>query len=265
MTGDTSTLSDPKAMRALAHPARLAILNRLGVEGSATATEVAEIAGITPSAASYHLRMLAKYGFVEDAPPRGDGRERVWRAVDRRLAVGIQPEDQPEVRTAKRHLIAALRRSAHEEAERALQEVEKETQEWRDAVRFARHRIRVNARELACLNQEIEKLIEPYLVRNRDAETAPEGARVSEVQLNLFPVPRRPRPGLPTEDHGFPRGGGNGRLGDVPVGSEGAAASSEGASASSGDVPSPSEGVPSPSEGVPSPSEGASAPSAGDE
>ncbi|MFD0479590.1 winged helix-turn-helix domain-containing protein [Nonomuraea thailandensis] len=39
--------------------------------GSATATEVAEIAGITPSAASYHLRMLAKYGFVEDAPPRG--------------------------------------------------------------------------------------------------------------------------------------------------------------------------------------------------
>ena len=64
-------LSDPKAMRALAHPARLAILTRL--EGSATATEVAEVAGITPSAASYHLRMLAKYGFVEDAPPRGDG------------------------------------------------------------------------------------------------------------------------------------------------------------------------------------------------
>ena len=74
------SLSDPKAMRALAHPARLAILNRLGVDGSATATEVAEVAGITPSAASYHLRMLAKYGFVEDAPPRGDGRERVWRA-----------------------------------------------------------------------------------------------------------------------------------------------------------------------------------------
>ncbi|MFG1698819.1 ArsR/SmtB family transcription factor [Nonomuraea sp. NPDC049309] len=221
MTGDTSTLSDPKAMRALAHPARLAILHQLGVEGSATATEVAEIAGITPSAASYHLRMLAKYGFVEDAPPRGDGRERVWRAADRRLAVGIEPEDRPEVRTAKRHLIAVIRRSAQEEAERALQEVEKETPEWRDAVRFVRYRIRVDAHEMARLNEEIEKLIEPYVVRHRGVETAPEGARVAEVQVNLFPVSPRPRPGLPTEDHGLPRGRGNGRPGDAPAPAEG--------------------------------------------
>nr|BFE87387.1 hypothetical protein GCM10020093_099880 [Planobispora longispora] len=74
MTEERRTLSDPRAMRALAHPARLAILNRLQEEGVATATDVAEVVGITPSAASYHLRMLAKYGFVEDAPPRGDGR-----------------------------------------------------------------------------------------------------------------------------------------------------------------------------------------------
>src|SRR6478752_3155819 len=97
MEQDRDGLTDPKAMRALAHPARLAILNRLGADGSATATEVAEIAGITPSAASYHLRMLAKYGFVEDAPPRGDGRERVWKPTSTPLSVGVQPGDQPEV------------------------------------------------------------------------------------------------------------------------------------------------------------------------
>ncbi|MEV4807113.1 helix-turn-helix domain-containing protein [Nonomuraea sp. NPDC049421] len=204
MTGEIPALSDPKAMRALAHPARLAILQRLGSHGSATATEVAEGAGITPSAASYHLRMLAKYGFVEDAPPRGDGRERLWKSAERKFSVGIEPEDQPEVRAAKQMLIEAFRRAANEEAERALQTIEREPDEWRDAITFGRHRIRVDARELAGLNREIEKLIEPYLVRNRTAEAAPEGARVSEVQVNLFPTPPRTTPGLPTEDHGFP-------------------------------------------------------------
>ncbi|SEG54378.1 Helix-turn-helix domain-containing protein [Nonomuraea solani] len=201
MTRDSEWLSDPKAMRALAHPARLMILDRLGVEGSATATEVAEIAGITPSAASYHLRMLAKYGFVEDAPPRGDGRERLWQAVDKSLSVGVLPEDQPEVRAAKVSLMAAFRREANDEANRALSQVDQEPEDWRDATQFGRTRIRVSAQELAQLRDGIEKLIEPYRVRRRSEAEAPEGARISEVQVNLFPVAKRGVPGLPTEDH----------------------------------------------------------------
>ncbi|MEV0825598.1 ArsR/SmtB family transcription factor [Nonomuraea rubra] len=188
-------------MRALAHPARLMILNRLRVEGSATATEVAEIAGITPSAASYHLRMLAKYGFVEDAPARGDGRERMWRGVDRPLSVGVQPDDQPEVRAAKVLLIAAFRRDANEEAERALAASDLEPEEWRDVTLFSRHRLRVDAGELAELNRQIERVLEPYFARDRGEEVAPEGARVVEAQVNLFPVAARVVPGLPTEDH----------------------------------------------------------------
>ncbi|MEU8363008.1 metalloregulator ArsR/SmtB family transcription factor [Nonomuraea sp. NPDC048882] len=202
MTRHGEGLSDPKAMRALAHPARLMILNRLNVEGSATATEVAEIAGITPSAASYHLRMLAKYGFVEDAPPRGDGRERLWKAVGKPVSVGVLPDDQPDVREAKVTLITAFRREANEEAERALANVDREPEEWRDATRFGRYRIRVDAEELARLNREIEKLIEPFVLQRRGEGVAPEGARVAEAQINLFPVAARAVPGLPTEDHG---------------------------------------------------------------
>ncbi|TMR92676.1 ArsR/SmtB family transcription factor [Nonomuraea basaltis] len=201
MTRDGDWLSDPKAMRALAHPARLMILNRLGVEGSATATEVAEIAGITPSAASYHLRMLAKYGFVEDAPPRGDGRERLWRTVDRPLSVGIAPGDQPDVRDAKMSLMLAFRREADEEADRALANAGREPAEWRDATVFNRVRIRVDVEELVRLNEEIRKLIEPYAARQRGEKDAPGGARIAEAQVNLFPVAPRVVPGLPTEDH----------------------------------------------------------------
>ncbi|MGW0809741.1 ArsR/SmtB family transcription factor [Nonomuraea sp. NPDC002799] len=201
MTRDSGGLSDPKAMRALAHPARLTILNRLAVQRSATATEVAEIAGITPSAASYHLRMLAKYGFVEDAPPRGDGRERLWKAVSGPLSVGVLPGDQPEVREAKMLLINAVTREANEQMERALANIDKEPEEWRNATRFGRTQIRVDAEELARLNDQIEKLLEPYQARHRSEDAAPAGARLAEAQINLFPVAKRPVPGLPTEDH----------------------------------------------------------------
>ncbi|MEU4577242.1 ArsR/SmtB family transcription factor [Nonomuraea sp. ATR24] len=194
-------LDDPKAMRALAHPARLAILNRLGAGRSATATEVAEDAGITPSAASYHLRMLAKYGFVEDAPPRGDGRERLWKAVDRSLAIGILPGDRPEVREAKDLLIRAVRKDAEKELERALSNLPQEPEEWRDASRFSRITLRLDAQEMGRLYADIEKLLAPYIARHRSPEDAPPGARVAEAQVSLFPQADRPVPGLPSEDH----------------------------------------------------------------
>src|SRR5436190_16165765 len=73
-------IRDPRALRALAHPVRLAILERLQGEGPATATTVGEVVGISPSAASYHLRSLARFGLVVDAGG-GAGRNRPWRAV----------------------------------------------------------------------------------------------------------------------------------------------------------------------------------------
>lgn len=79
MPFDCSPLSDPRALRAVAHPARLAILELLQQRESATATECAEYAGLSPSACSYHLRTLAKWGLVEEAGG-GRGRERPWRA-----------------------------------------------------------------------------------------------------------------------------------------------------------------------------------------
>jgi DNA-binding transcriptional ArsR family regulator len=70
---------DAAIMRAMAHPARLALLEHLRNGGPATATECAGVVGLSPSATSYHLRALARAGLVEAAPGRGDGRERLWR------------------------------------------------------------------------------------------------------------------------------------------------------------------------------------------
>ena len=55
-------------MRALAHPVRVALLELLGRDGPMTATQAGEALGESPANASFHLRTLAKYGFVEEAP-----------------------------------------------------------------------------------------------------------------------------------------------------------------------------------------------------
>src|SRR5262245_4751732 len=78
---ENTTIGDAAVLRALAHPARLALLEHLSqrVEG-ATATECAAVVGLSPSATSYHLRALAKVGMIREAPGRGDGRERIWQS-----------------------------------------------------------------------------------------------------------------------------------------------------------------------------------------
>src|SRR5512135_594423 len=80
-------LRDPKAIRALAHPARLLVIQRLFSGEPATATSLAEAAGLSASAMSYHLRALERFGLVERAKPTGDGRERPWRATGRTIRV----------------------------------------------------------------------------------------------------------------------------------------------------------------------------------
>jgi DNA-binding MarR family transcriptional regulator len=71
-------LDDPLAIRALAHPLRLDLQALIGRAGQVTAADAARELGISHGLASHHLRQLAKYGFVEQAPGR-DNRERPWR------------------------------------------------------------------------------------------------------------------------------------------------------------------------------------------
>ena len=80
-------ISDPKAIRALAHPLRLDVLQLLGASGPATAAQCARVLGVSQASCSFHLRQLAKYGFAENAGPGRDRRERLWRATSTRLSI----------------------------------------------------------------------------------------------------------------------------------------------------------------------------------
>lgn len=79
-------LEGPSALRLLAHPARQRVINEVYDGRELTATEAAELCGLTPSAMSYHLRMLEKAGVLVPVPAE-DGRERRYRRAARSFQV----------------------------------------------------------------------------------------------------------------------------------------------------------------------------------
>jgi DNA-binding transcriptional ArsR family regulator len=87
-------VDDPKALRALAHPTRVALLEQLTLSGGTlTATQASELVDESPTNCAFHLRTLAKYGYVEQAEG-GKGRERPWRLAH--LGMGFDDDEDGE-------------------------------------------------------------------------------------------------------------------------------------------------------------------------
>ena len=100
---DPHRTPDPKHIRALAHPLRVRILDLLAERGPLTATEVSEHVNESPTNCAFHLRTLARYGYVEDAGG-GTGRQRPWRHVDRDVfwsPVGADRETRDAIAAAQ--------------------------------------------------------------------------------------------------------------------------------------------------------------------
>ncbi|WP_165368076.1 ArsR/SmtB family transcription factor, partial [Phytoactinopolyspora endophytica] len=91
-------ITDPQRLRALAHPVRNELLDALRVEGEATATRCAELVGQSVASCSFHLRMLAKYGFIERGEQRG--RDRPWRLVTRAMQTSPDYDDPASIQAA---------------------------------------------------------------------------------------------------------------------------------------------------------------------
>jgi len=179
-------LSDPQMMRAMAHPARLSIMDYFLSGQTGTATELAEVVGLSPSATSYHLRALARYGLVEEAPSRGDARERVWQTRMRGMTVESGPDAPPDVRAAARELADAY--LVHEEARarRWLLRSDSEPPDWDAAASFSNGILLLTAEELTALTEQVQELLRPYL-RTRRTDP-PSGARVVSALFRAYPM-----------------------------------------------------------------------------
>ena len=184
----TVELDDPRTLRAVAHPVRLALVGLLRREGPLTATRAGELIGESPSSCSFHLRQLAKYGLVEDAGG-GRGRERPWRATALFTSWGNLPAT-PEVEAASELLSAVVAERYFELVREWLARRGEEGAEWREAAPFGDTMIVVTAAELADLVREQAALAEAYLDRTTCPELRPPGARPVTLLQIAYPASR---------------------------------------------------------------------------
>jgi DNA-binding transcriptional ArsR family regulator len=189
-------ISDPGALRALAHTGRYAILEKLQADGPATATECAEVAGLSPSACSYHLRLLARHGFVEPDESRDhDGRERVWRAAITSWVSDPDPDADPRQAravdsTLTRVMLAASDAKVLDFADRAATEPE-----WREAALMSNSTVIATVDELREISAQMMAVLRPYFRTARPPADAPEGARRVHLSIRMAPEPpRQPSP-----------------------------------------------------------------------
>jgi DNA-binding transcriptional ArsR family regulator len=174
-------------MRALAHPARLAILERLSTDGPATATECAEVTGQSPSACSYHLRALARWGLVAESEGH-DRRERRWAVTGPFVFADHDTPRAPAVAAAEHALTGQLLSRAHERVLAWLDRSDDETHEWREAALIANRSLLLSAGELTELLDQVDQLCRPYVARDR-RDAAPADARVVRMHLSAVPDP----------------------------------------------------------------------------
>jgi DNA-binding transcriptional ArsR family regulator len=180
-------VTDPQLMRALAHPARLAILEHLSSTGAtATATELAEVVGLSPSATSYHLRALARWDMVEDAPSQGDARERRWRTRQSGFSVEPRRDAAPEVKAAEEALLDVYLNRQDDQVRQWVAGAADESDEWYAVVIVSNTVLQLTAAELSRLNQAVVDLITPY--RRESRADPPENSRPVTFQVRAVPI-----------------------------------------------------------------------------
>jgi DNA-binding transcriptional ArsR family regulator len=171
-------LTSPKAMRALAHPVRLAILSELQSKGPATATGLSPKVGASPSVTSWHLRHLASFGLVEDYDGGSDRRQRWWQATARGFRYQA-PEDPADHsgRAAYRMLSAQMLQAGLDQVRAWGETTEPRLEpEWLQVAGVSNTTVPVTREEAEEILGAIDELLGRF-VRRRDNGEVPDAAR----------------------------------------------------------------------------------------
>jgi len=183
-------IRDPRTLRAIAHPFRLTLLDLLEEHGTLTSKAASDLTGESTAACSFHLRQLAKYGFIEPAAA-SDRRERPWR----RSPGGERVPDSQD---------PALNRAAGEVTKIVLDRLVADAVEWLDAHPTLPTSWRsggvmndellfLSADELRELSRAVVALLARYRERTDDPRLRPEDAGPVRAAALIFPLSQRGR------------------------------------------------------------------------
>jgi predicted ArsR family transcriptional regulator len=185
-------LTDPRALRAYAHPVRMRLIGLLRTEGPLTATRAAELLGESSGTCSFHLRQLAKYGLVEEAEG-GTGREKPWRATTTSTAWDTTGDSTPEMAAATSLLSTVVAEQYFEQLVRWLEARAGEPAEWQRAAMLGDRLLYVTPAELEELSGRMREMLDEYVERDLRPELRPAGARLISWLNIAFPNDFRKR------------------------------------------------------------------------
>ncbi len=176
-------VTDVASLKAVAHPLRVRLLGALRMEGPATASELGRRFGESSGATSYHLRQLARYGFIEEDAEQTNARDRRWRAVHRYTSWQESDfADHPEGREATR----ALRERQRAYTSRVAEQFEDADwgREWLGVAGQHDDIVRLTPGALRELTEKINTTIREYAARAADTP----GAEQVAIFYSAFPI-----------------------------------------------------------------------------
>ncbi len=182
-------ISDPKTVRALAHPLRLDLLQLLGASGPATAAQCGRVLGVSQASCSFHLRQLAKYGFVEDAGPGADRRERQWRVAgaDTRLSVRVGTGGDGVVRQQIEGIVVEREMQAILDYSRRPDGADPE---WQHKAGIVTVMAVLSPDDAAAIKEKWIELLAPYIAAARAGGAEPQpGQRYVRYFMAATPLP----------------------------------------------------------------------------
>ncbi len=176
-----------EAMKAFAHPLRMAMYDLLSQRGTATATTLARELGESTGQTSYHLRQLERHGFVTEDTERGTGRERWWRPVGFSMQ-GVDLAKDPSTAAQVELMLRTQVEEQMRDKTRWLRDAVDEPPAWIEASLSERSTVSMTAEEMRDLSAELQQVMRAHFDRVSARGDVPDERRV-RIYLDLIPLP----------------------------------------------------------------------------
>ena len=181
-------LTDPLAMRALAHPLRLRLLRLVRQRGPITGSELAPLVGESTASVSYHLSTLAKHGFIEPDPmPGPTKRHKPWRAAFDTVSTVSDASDTPIPETVEGALLSAVLTETRAQQDAYVSHAHELSPEWRDVGMFSHDGLALLPAEVEELGAELQTVLDRWK-DERAARVMHEGAGWVSVAVVAVPM-----------------------------------------------------------------------------
>jgi hypothetical protein len=164
---------------------RVSLLELFGYHETLTATQASDLLGESPANCAFHLRTLAKYGYLREAGG-GRGRERPWTLVTRGISVNSHTED-PQVNLAAEELSQLMLERWMDRTRQAFG-AGKQVPGWEGASGWTRAHSFMTAEEAEAVRKQMRRLLDRFEARQPDPALRPPGARPVEWTVFVSPV-----------------------------------------------------------------------------